>query len=66
MKKHILSFVVATAFIAVIAAGCGSQEKASGSDTTATDSSTMMKDTTAAPADTSKMTDTTKKDTVKM
>lgn len=65
MKNPFLKFVMATTLIVAVAAGCSSTEKAAGSDTTATDSSTMLTDTTQTPVDTMMM-DTTKKDTVKM
>lgn len=56
MKKHILSFAIVATMIGSIAAGCGSEKKASGSDSTSTDTAKM---TTPAA------TDTTKKDTTK-
>jgi hypothetical protein len=50
MKKHILSFAIATAIIGSIATGCSSNKSATGdTDSAAVDSSTM---TTPAATDT--------------
>lgn len=62
MKKQILSFALVATMIGSIAAGCSSEKKASGSDSTATDTSKMTSLDTSKK-DTGKMstTDTTKK-----
>jgi len=57
MKKHLLSLALIAGIVASITMGCGSANKANGSDTT-------MKDTTKM-ADTMKKMDTTKMDTAK-
>lgn len=61
MKKHILSIALVATMIGSIAAGCSSEKKAGGSDSTSVDTAKMTTpDTTRT--DTGKMTtDTTKK-----
>jgi hypothetical protein len=58
MKKQFLSFAFITAIVASVAAGCSSQQAASGSDSTATDSTATM----STPSST---TDTTARDTAR-
>ncbi|WP_345955934.1 Vmc-like lipoprotein signal peptide domain-containing protein [Mucilaginibacter sp. PAMB04168] len=61
MKKQFLSFAFATALIAIVAAGCSSQQAASGSDSTATvDSAGTMSTTTDTTARDTARRDTTK------
>ncbi|AMR33032.1 hypothetical protein A0256_17205 [Mucilaginibacter sp. PAMC 26640] len=66
MKKQMLSFALVATMIGSIAAGCSSEKKAgSGTDSTSTDSSSMMaKPDSSAMQDTSKA-DTTTRDTSK-
>jgi len=71
MKKHILNLTIIAAVVGSIAMGCSSTKKAGDSDSTAASDSSKMK----APMDTpsnggvdtskSKISDTTKKDTIK-
>ncbi|MBB5394460.1 MULTISPECIES: hypothetical protein [unclassified Mucilaginibacter] len=59
MKKQFLSFALVATMIGSIAAGCSSEKKTGGSDSTMTDSTATM----ATPAPDSAKMDTMRKDT---
>ncbi|NHA02881.1 hypothetical protein G7092_03705 [Mucilaginibacter sp. HC2] len=61
MKKQILSLALVATMVGAIAAGCSSEKKAGGSDSTSTDTSKMA--SPAAKTDTAAKPDTAKKDT---
>ena len=61
MKKQILSMALVATMVGAIAAGCSSEKKAGGSDSTSTDTSKMA--TPAATTDSTAKPDTAKKDT---
>lgn len=48
MKKQFVNFIAAAAIIGVLATGCYSQGEATGSDTSAADSTTAVTDTSQA------------------
>lgn len=56
MKKHILSIALVATMIGSIAAGCSSEKKAGGSDSTSTDTAKMTAPDTTKKTDTGKMT----------
>ncbi|MFD0764924.1 hypothetical protein ACFQZI_08660 [Mucilaginibacter lutimaris] len=63
MKKQILSFALVATMIGSIAAGCSSEKKTGGSDSTQTDSAAAV--APASTTDTAAKADTTVKDTTK-
>lgn len=67
MKKRFFSLAIVAALVGTMAAGCYSQGEATGSDTSAADSSTAVTDTSAVTpvtdtASAPSQTDTAKKD----